>query len=332
MGIDTKIKSTVNKAVELYKKNEETITKVKNGISTVLTVKDNVKDAFDAAKKVKSSGMKKAMQAMKEEAKAGHLEPTKKWKFMDKLSTSAGIISVVNNVASLPSAFGTAYSDIRAAVKQGSLKNIATATASTLNAGVSTLSTTLDAARLVKTGQQMRSSYKAAALAFKTAMPNATKAMVSAAAKSVMKSSLTGVTKNVAKGSVTTALKSVVEKSGKGLAESLLKTGEKAAAKAAIKSATKEAVKAGLEAGTKAAAGTAGKMLSRFTPGLNIAIAAYDTANCVATLADKNASTGKKVCSVITAAGSILAATNIPVVSQVGAAVSAVSGFISSWF
>ena len=52
-------------------------------------------------------------------------------------------------------------------MKQGSLKNIATATASTLNAGVSTLSTTLDAARLVKTGQQMRSSYKAAALAFK---------------------------------------------------------------------------------------------------------------------------------------------------------------------
>ena len=71
---------------------------------------------------------------------------------------------------------------------------------------------------------------------------------------------------------------------------------------------------------------------ARFAPGVNIAMAAIDTGIAVATLADPKASTGSKVTSCITAAGSIVAATNIPVVSQIGAGVSIVSSFVGGFF
>ncbi|MFY0530128.1 hypothetical protein ACN28I_45510 [Archangium gephyra] len=72
-------------------------------------------------------------------------------------------------------------------------------------------------------------------------------------------------------------------------------------------------------------AGTAAKAAGRFAPGLNVGIAAIDTAIAAKTIADPKASVASKVTSGITAAGSIVAATNIPIVSQVGAAVSTAS-------
>ncbi|MFL5352765.1 hypothetical protein [Archangium sp.] len=96
-----------------------------------------------------------------------------------------------------------------------------------------------------------------------------------------------------------------------------LKTGD------AIVDAAKGA-EAAAKLGAKGA-GTAAKMAGRFAPGLNIGIAAIDTAIAAKTIADPKASVASKVTSGITAAGSIVAATNIPIVSQVGAAVSTAS-------
>ncbi|PTL76614.1 hypothetical protein [Vitiosangium sp. GDMCC 1.1324] len=67
---------------------------------------------------------------------------------------------------------------------------------------------------------------------------------------------------------------------------------------------------------------TGGKALSRFVPGANIAMAGLDIANAVSTIKDPNASLGDKITSGIVAGGSALAATNIPIVSQVGGAIS----------
>ncbi|SEK54223.1 hypothetical protein SAMN05444354_101832 [Stigmatella aurantiaca] len=72
----------------------------------------------------------------------------------------------------------------------------------------------------------------------------------------------------------------------------------------------------------KGALKTGGKALGRFVPGANIAIAGLDIANAVQTFKDPNASVGDKVTSGIIAGGSALAATNIPIVSQVGGAIS----------
>lgn len=76
----------------------------------------------------------------------------------------------------------------------------------------------------------------------------------------------------------------------------------------------------------------AAKAGGRFVPGMNVVIAAADTATAVQTWRDPKASMGKKVTATITAVGSIAAATNIPVVSQVGAGVSAVSSFVGGLF
>lgn len=83
----------------------------------------------------------------------------------------------------------------------------------------------------------------------------------------------------------------------------------------------------------RAAATAAGKAGGRFVPGLNVAIAAVDTAQFAADMADPRATRGRRVMSGLTAAASVVSATNIPVVSQVGAGVSALSGLARDlWF
>jgi hypothetical protein len=78
----------------------------------------------------------------------------------------------------------------------------------------------------------------------------------------------------------------------------------------------------GLADALKGGGGALGKAAGRFVPGLNIAMAGMDVAQAAKTFKDPNATMGQKITSGITAAGSVAAATNIPVVSQIGAAVS----------
>ncbi len=113
---------------------------------------------------------------------------------------------------------------------------------------------------------------------------------------------------------------------------STLARGMGAASKAAAKELAIEGGEAAVKATAKAAAGAAAKSGGRFVPGVNVAIAALDVGVAAATLADKNAGVGKKTFSVITAAGSLASATNIPGVSQAGAAVSLVSSIVGSFF
>ncbi|WP_224243208.1 hypothetical protein [Hyalangium gracile] len=79
----------------------------------------------------------------------------------------------------------------------------------------------------------------------------------------------------------------------------------------------------------KTALKTGGKALSRFIPGANVAMAGLDIANAVKTFKDPNASVGDKITSGIVAGGSALAATNIPIVSQVGGLISTGTSVVS---
>ena len=173
----------------------------------------------------------------------------------------------------------------------------------------------------------------AAEKAFREAAPNASPRVVGEASEKAMKQGLQKVelTPKQAKRGVTEAATEAAKKSGstlakgagapsRAVAKELLEEGGEAAAKAAAKAAGKGALKAG------------GKALGRLVPGLNVAIAVADGANMVATLRDPKASPGKKAASVVTAFGSGLAATQIPGISQAGAAVSTVSEFIGSFF
>jgi hypothetical protein len=106
------------------------------------------------------------------------------------------------------------------------------------------------------------------------------------------------------------------------------KVATKAGGKVLAKVATKVAGNSIAKAGVKAL----GKVGGRFAPGVNVAIAAVDTAAFVNKMRDPKASTASKVTSGVTALGSIAAATNIPVVSQVGAGVSMVSDIVGGFF
>jgi hypothetical protein len=233
----------------------------------------------------------------------------------------------------LPGGVSNAISSIETAWRTGEKDDIARASGNSTGA----LST---GTRLAKHGLETYSmgtkavaghlARRAGSQAFRQAAPGASKVVVKAAAKQAAKTALAEATEKAARKGVTAAATAAAKNSGtlargagavgRGAAKTLLREGGEAAAKAAGKAVAKGALKTGAKAA------------GRFVPGLNIAIAGLDTATAVATLADSKASTGKKVTSVITAAGSIVAATNIPVVSQVGAAVSTVSSFIGSFF
>lgn len=92
--------------------------------------------------------------------------------------------------------------------------------------------------------------------------------------------------------------------------------------------ATRLATSTALQTTGRIAARTAG----RFVPGANVAIAALDINEARRAFQDPNAGVGRRTTAVITALGSVAAASNIPVVSQVGAVVSTLSSAIGAFF
>ncbi|MFE8597710.1 hypothetical protein KYC5002_19680 [Archangium violaceum] len=234
----------------------------------------------------------------------------------------------------------TAFKDIRQAIRSGSKDDIITATRSSLDAakaGITAATGGIVGSKVmggVLGGTIMKGKLdagKAAVDAFKKGLPNASDDVLKAVKNAATKGLMEGGTAKAVGRAVTSAAGDAA-KAGSTLAKGILGSGTRSAAKAALSTVGREAGEAALKQGAKAAAGTAAKTLGRFAPGVNVAIAAVDVANAGATLMDKNASTGKKVTSVITAVGSIAAATNIPIVSQVGAAVSTVSSIVGAFF
>lgn len=73
------------------------------------------------------------------------------------------------------------------------------------------------------------------------------------------------------------------------------------------------------------------KVGARFTPGLNVAAAAADAVWAAGVMADSKASTSKKVAAGVSALGSAVSATNIPIASQIGAAVATGGALLSTF-
>ncbi|MCB9685360.1 MAG: hypothetical protein H6735_10000 [Alphaproteobacteria bacterium] len=209
-------------------------------------------------------------------------------------------------------------------------------------AAVGLASTTLDTTEAAGKVADYVATKKAAQAAFKEAAPGASKGMLNAASKAAAESAIGGADRPASKQAIGKAMDKITGGStvakemgatGRGAARTAQRTAAKAATTSAKAAAgTSKLAKAGAMAGkiAKGSGTLAGKAGARFVPGLNAAVAALDTKTAYDTLKDPKASTTSKVTSVITAAGSIAAATNIPVVSQVGAAVSTVSSLIGS--
>lgn len=114
------------------------------------------------------------------------------------------------------------------------------------------------------------------------------------------------------------AITRIVSKSGQEIAVE----GLQAVTQAGVQAAVRE----GAEVGVKAAA----KGVARFAPGVNVALAAYDVVRAGQVWADPKASGWQKGLVTVTAIGSIAAATNIPIVSQVGAGIALASSVLEN--
>lgn len=112
--------------------------------------------------------------------------------------------------------------------------------------------------------------------------------------------------------------RAALEKSGVKLSEGAARAMEHAGAEAATRTAA--------EVGAKAA----GKALGRFAPGMNIAIAGMDAVHAYNVIRDPKASAWKKSMAGATAVFSAAAASNIPVVSQIGAAASIATSLLEN--
>ncbi len=240
--------------------------------------------------------------------------------------TAAGVLG-------LPSGVRQARESLREALRTGERSDVAKAFGDISGAGSSaaqlaknSLGTYGVAARQVAKHQ----ARKAATEAFKQVAPKASQEVVKAASRQAAQEALNQTKAKLAQRAVTGAAVETA-KSTSTLARGAGAT-TRTAAKEVLKQGGTSAAKAATTAAAKSAAKSGAKAAGRFVPGVNVAIAALDSAQAAATLADPKASTAKKVTSVITAAGSIAAATNIPGVSQAGAVVSAVSSFVGSFW
>jgi hypothetical protein len=222
-----------------------------------------------------------------------------------------------------------AFNDIRQAVRSGSREDIKKAADSSAQAardGITTTKAALETARDVK---KFGSSYRAANRAFADAVPGAAKGLARKVGVDAARAAFSDP--NRAKTAASEAVSSFARKAGSSLAD-VSGTAGRSAARAVLRQGSNDAAKAATTAAARAAKGPIAKAAGRFVPGANVAIAAHDTYTAVKTIKDPNASLGKKITSGVTALGSIAAATNIPVVSQVGGAVSAVSSFVGGFF
>lgn len=325
-----RIQDAANKLIgtvkEKIEEHQETLDKLKEAAEPAGELLGSVKDAYEAVKDRAHHGVVNA-EFLKELT-----DPTTKLDALGKLKLAGGVAGAVSGIVSLPGQLASSVKDIRQAVRTGSRADVVQAAQTALGAASSAVKAVSGGLESAVAVNKLATTYRAARLAFKAAAPGVSAAVARAAAKSAMKSTVEGATRQVARAAARAVVKDVARAEAGSLARAVAGSASRAAAKATLQGASHAAVEAAAHAGAKAATGALSRAAARFAPGVNVAMAAIDTGVAVATLADPKASTGKKIASCITAAGSIAAATNIPIVSQVGAAVSTVSALVGAFF
>ncbi len=327
-------------------------------------------DGYDAVGAVRNglktagvAGARLAIDLERAKEAARFSDPNDSMKSLSgKVAMVIAPLSAVSGAVKSVTQVGTALDALEAWQRDGTSSTRDRAIGATAKASITVAGTVFASAETYVLGRKLLVTYQAASSAFSSAVPTASREMthglawaatkhlletggrpteaVSAALKArgaelgfraaALDASLIEVATPTLKSTLREAAKAVGEKTGVALAESL-GVGSRAAAREALSDGIRAASSAGVAASARAATGTIAKGLARFAPGLNVAIAALDTAQAYATLKDPDASLGKKVCGVITALGAWVSATNLPAVSQTGALVSIVSAFAGAF-
>jgi hypothetical protein len=256
------------------------------------------------------------------------------------VTVGLGRANAAGAIVAVPLAVKQAVDDVREARSNPNQSTVAKATGSVIGVPRN-VAAAAGAVFSVSQARTYRASYRAAEGALRTAMPGASANTVRAASRAAANTSLDALTQGIRRGApsvinraarsgVGTAINTAVR--NQGTLRTAVGAGTRGAARAQLRAATNGAARAATTAAVRTGAGTIGRAAARFAPGVNVAVAAMDVGIAAATWSNPRSSTGARVTSLITAAGSIAAATNIPVVSQVGAAVSTVSSFVGGFF
>ena len=327
-------------------------------------------DAFDGLASIRQAFEKGGTGAAKlafdiERAREASrvLDPTDKFTLLGKIGLAITPFSALSGANKSVAQFGLASEALREWARTGSAEDGERALGTVAKFSNTVIGTGLSSAETYVTGKKLYVSYEAAKSAFTAVAPNAdpriAKSAAWASAKHLLETggrptaevlnalrdraaslglstelvdqSLRGASTASVDQAVRAAVDVKKEKLGLSVADSM-GAESRAAARETLDAAARAAGKATIEAGATAATGTIARSLARFAPGVNIGLAVLDSGIMYATLCDSKASTTRKVTSVITSAGAWVSATNIPVVSQVGALVSMVSAFTGAFF
>ena len=289
------------------------------------------------------------------------LDPTDKFTLLGKIGLMVTPWSAISGVIKSVDQFKKADAATREWARTGSAEARSEAIGTVAKLATTQLGVVLSSAETYVTGKKLFVSYKAAKAAFEAVAPgvdprvsrsaawaaakhlletggrptaDVLKALRSRAAKygfepRMVDEALHGANPSSVNRAVRSAVTEKIVKSGSTLTEAMGVT-SRAAGREALEAASRAAGQATIAAGMKAAVGTTARSLARFAPGVNVALAVLDTAQMHATMNDPKASDGKKLASLVTAAGVWVSATNVPLVSQCGALVSMVSAFVGA--
>jgi len=246
-------------------------------------VEEGAGHAKGIAKLVKEGSIKEAAKELLKPAEEAEEESSKLTKGLGAVAGGLGVVT-------LPGKVVTASEDIRAAFKKPTRQHISKALDSASDA-----------------------TYTAAVVTDKVVKPVAQKVIKAATQAS------TGVAeKAVAKATESAAAHTTTVVAEKA-ATKVVETG---AAKATAHVAAEVVEHVGVEAGEKVALKAGGELLGKLTPGLNIVMAASDSAHFASVAMDKKAPTGKKIAAGLTALGSWISCSDVPVLGWAGAALS----------
>ncbi|MDY7229315.1 hypothetical protein [Hyalangium rubrum] len=298
----------------------------KKVVDTFTSVRDGIQGARDQRQAVRDNGFKDTFKKNWSNA----ANPQINFDKATALKQGMKGLGLVDNLRNLPGQVNTAIQDARQGFRSGATQQERDkAIGSVATASKTTLGTLKTGIELGRDASKVVGTYRAASKAFSEVAPDATRGARFAAASTATKEVLGGAEKTK---DVANAARAAVSELAGGTRAGVPDVMGGGTVKAANRALTQAAGEAAGAAVAKNVGKTAAKAAGRFVPGLNVAMAAADAATAYSTVRDPNASATKKVTSVVTALGSAAAATNIPVVSQVGAAVSAVSGLVGGLF
>lgn len=240
--------------------------------------------------------------------------PSAAFRFLAPVAQSAVYITTLPWVAE------HALDDTQRALKTGSRKDITHAADADLMVAGRVVGVAMNAVEVAPQVQAGRAAYATALDTFRAAAPMASPHIGRAVARAAVVSSFFEQSRPVASSSGRASARAAA-------CPRSLKTKPKGSRAAARRLFDKAAAKACRAAGTTArlVSSQTARSVGRFVPGLNYAIAAVDVGLMFARLASPSASWWKKGAAIVMAVGSVIAAANVPGISQAGAGLAALA-------